>query len=222
MDSDARGPGHPAGALDFEVADAIGVSPVDWDTRLLARKAAELGGGSVLDMGTGTGFVAIYLALRGIDSEGADINPEAVRCARENARKNGVDTVFRQSDLFESLDRRYDLIVFNPPYGSSGSARSTRLLEIVKSILPKEHPVIRRIAYRLTRTSRVRLIRRFLRECRGYLSGNGRLLVLLHERELALAADFSAAAIERHNEFRLVLLEPAAAVETAGSPATRR
>ncbi len=197
---------RPAGDLD--VADAVGVSPVDWDTRLLASKAVELGGRSALDMGTGTGFVAIYLALHGIDSEGVDINPAAVRCARANARKNRTDPVFHRSDLFENCASRYDLIVFNPPYGNAGSARSTRLLEIVKSMLPKEQPFIRRIAYRLTRAPRIRLIERFLIQCRDYLDDQGRVLMLLHRTELPLVADFSVSMIERHKEFRLIVLRP--------------
>ncbi len=56
-EDNARSPGRLA--ADLDVANAVGVSPVDWDTRLLASKAVELGGRSVLDMGTGTGFVAI-------------------------------------------------------------------------------------------------------------------------------------------------------------------
>ncbi len=197
---------------ELDVANSFGVSPVDWDTRLLATTAADLAARSVLDMGTGTGFVTIYLTLHGIDCDGIDINPAAVRCARENADRNRVHPAFRQADLFENLNRVYDLIVFNPPFGSSGSVGSSLLLETFKSLLPKEHPIVRRIAYRLIRAPRVRLIERFLGECRNHLSHRGRILILLHHSELQLTADFSVSVITQRDEFRLLLLEPTTGV----------
>ncbi len=203
----ASGGELPQSAAEPVVANAIGVSPVDWDTRLLARKAAEVGGNTILDLGTGTGFVAIYLALRGFDVEGADVNPAAIRCARENARVNGVDIEFRHSDLFESLERRYGLIAFNPPYGNTNSVGSTRLLEIAKSLLPKENYMVRTVGYRLIRRPRLRLLRRFLSECPDHLETGGRLLLLLHESELNLTAEYSTVIEEAHEELRLVLLE---------------
>ncbi len=206
--SRAEAHGKPVSALTLEVADAVGVSPVGRDTRLLAERALELGGRSVLDMGTGTGFVAIYLALRGVEAEGVDINPAAIRCARENARAHRVDVAFLRSDLFEALARSYDLIVFNPPYGHSGSAGSTRWLEVIKSLLPKENPIVSRIAYRLVRGPRIRLIRRFLRDCREHLCEEGRVLLLLHQSEVSLTNDLSPEIIDRHNDLRLLVLRP--------------
>ena len=198
---------------ELEVADALGVSPVGWDTRLLASQAVEVGTEPILDLGTGTGFVAIYLKLRGFDVEGVDINPRALRCARENAGLQGVDVRFRLSDLFENLERRYGLIVFNPPYGNAGSARSTRWLEIVKSMLPKENPLVSRIAYRWIRRPRIRLIQRFLNGCGDHLDEGGRVLLLLQESEVSLTSQFSTALIASRREFRLLLLEPVAKPE---------
>ena len=49
---------------------------------------------------------------------GLDINPEAVRCARENARANKIRNArFAVSDLFSKAPKRkFDAIIFNPPY----------------------------------------------------------------------------------------------------------
>lgn len=76
-------------------------------------------GGVALDMGTGSGAAAVHLARRGFRVDAVDINPWAVRCARTNAMIHGQDSrisVYR-GDLFEPVrGKRYDVIVFNPPY----------------------------------------------------------------------------------------------------------
>jgi len=71
---------------------------------------------TALDMGTGSGLLAIALAKRGCSITAADINPEAIKAAKENARKEGVKINFALSDFFKNIKGKYDLIVFNPPY----------------------------------------------------------------------------------------------------------
>lgn len=74
----------------------------------------------VLDMGTGSGIQAITAAQRGGRVVAVDINPEAVKCARRNAKINGVENMVLvlQGDLFSPLGRddRFDIILFTPPY----------------------------------------------------------------------------------------------------------
>ncbi|HEX2132157.1 MAG TPA: methyltransferase [Actinophytocola sp.] len=72
----------------------------------------------VLDMGTGCGVNAILAASRSTDVLGVDINPAAVASAVANAERNGVAdrTTFRDSDVFSTVDGRFDLIVFDPPF----------------------------------------------------------------------------------------------------------
>lgn len=74
---------------------------------------------SALDLGTGSGALAIFTARRGYGVVAVDINPEAVRCARINAMLNGlerrIDVV--EGDLFGPIPgERFDLITFNPPF----------------------------------------------------------------------------------------------------------
>jgi release factor glutamine methyltransferase len=76
----------------------------------------------VLDIGTGSGAIAIAMALQnpGIQVVATDISPEALKIARKNAKTHGLsDRIeFIHSDVFDSLDatQPFHLIVSNPPY----------------------------------------------------------------------------------------------------------
>jgi methylase of polypeptide subunit release factors len=75
--------------------------------------------GKALDMGTGSGVGAVFLARRGWRVTAVDLNPEAVRCARINALLNRLEDriEIRQGDLFGPVaGERFDLILFNPPF----------------------------------------------------------------------------------------------------------
>ena len=70
----------------------------------------------VLDVGTGTGILAMAAVLLGAESAmGIDIDDEAVRVATENIRKNGLDgsIAVMKGDLMEGIDYRPDVIVAN-------------------------------------------------------------------------------------------------------------
>lgn len=73
-----------------------------------------------LDLGTGSGVIAICLArfLPRATVTAADLSTEALDLARENAELNGVlDRItFLESDWFEHISNAFDLIVSNPPY----------------------------------------------------------------------------------------------------------
>ncbi len=72
----------------------------------------------VLDMGTGCGVNAVLAASKSSDVVGVDINPHAVTSATANAERNGVAdrTKFFVSDVFDSVEESFDLIVFDPPF----------------------------------------------------------------------------------------------------------
>jgi release factor glutamine methyltransferase len=77
----------------------------------------ELRGRSVLDVGCGSGVLSLVAARAGAVVSAIDINAEAVRTTAANAAANGLAVEVLQSDLFEALgDRRFDLVVVNPPY----------------------------------------------------------------------------------------------------------
>jgi len=72
----------------------------------------------VLDMGTGSGVNGIIAAAKSRDVVAVDVNPIAVECAKQNAEMNGVAARLdiRESDLFENVPGRFDLIIFDPPF----------------------------------------------------------------------------------------------------------
>ncbi|NJD98967.1 methyltransferase domain-containing protein [Thermococcus sp. LS1] len=87
------------------------------DTFLLAENLAVKHGDVALDMGAGTGIIALLMARKAEYVLGVDVNPLAVKLARENARLNGIENVeFIQSDLFERVNGEFDVITFNAPY----------------------------------------------------------------------------------------------------------
>lgn len=74
----------------------------------------------VLDVGTGCGILGIIAADKAAKVVMVDINPYAVRCAKKNAKLNGVlDKIcFVQGDLFTPIrgEEKFDSILFNAPY----------------------------------------------------------------------------------------------------------
>ncbi len=79
-------------------------------------------GNSVLDLCTGSGAIAIAVAEESkklgkqIKVTATDVSEGALELAKENAEANGADILFLQSDLFERIRGRFDVIVSNPPY----------------------------------------------------------------------------------------------------------
>ncbi|MCW4010808.1 MAG: class I SAM-dependent methyltransferase [Candidatus Bathyarchaeota archaeon] len=90
------------------------------DSFLFAENLQVAVGARVLDMGTGSGILAILAAEQASEVVAVDVNPYAVRCANQNAKRNGVASKvsFVQSDLFASLAEtvKFDMILFNAPY----------------------------------------------------------------------------------------------------------
>jgi release factor glutamine methyltransferase len=84
--------------------------------KLMSRKKRP----DVLDIGTGSGNIAVSIAKNIPDSRVAalDISEDALVLARENAAYHKADVSFLNSDLFESIPEGsiFDLIVSNPPY----------------------------------------------------------------------------------------------------------
>ncbi|UCD00869.1 MAG: methyltransferase domain-containing protein [Promethearchaeota archaeon] len=98
----------------------------------------------ILDLGTGTGIIAIFLHLLQkvnlnfkAEIYGSDISKEAIECAKHNAKANnlGDKIKFFISNLFQSfpnsLKHSFDIIIFNPPYlPSLGENKSKELIDL--------------------------------------------------------------------------------------------
>ena len=76
----------------------------------------------VLDLGTGSGCIAITLALERPDAQivAVDVSAPALTVARSNAAALGARVVFVQSDWFEAVTGTFDLVAANPPYVAAG------------------------------------------------------------------------------------------------------
>jgi release factor glutamine methyltransferase len=103
----------------FVVSEQV-FAPVAERYNLLARVVRDetLASDVVLDLGTGSGVQGIMAAAKGGRVTAVDVNPYAVRCARLNARRNGLASRMRavEGDLFGGISRRFDLIVLDPPF----------------------------------------------------------------------------------------------------------
>ena len=105
------------------------------DTEILVEKALQIALEKleenpphfrILDLGTGTGAIALALASElslicqkkaiQLDVIGVDLMPEVVKLAQSNAEKNQLDVQFLQSRWFEHVEGQFDIIVSNPPY----------------------------------------------------------------------------------------------------------
>ncbi|HLT45155.1 MAG TPA: 50S ribosomal protein L3 N(5)-glutamine methyltransferase [Luteimonas sp.] len=143
-----------------------------------------LGGREVrraLDLCTGSGCIAIAMAHHNPDwhVDGADLSPDALDLARENAQRLGVDNVrFLQSDLFSGLQgEHYDLIVTNPPYVTNDETAA----------LPREYSHEPELGLRAGEDG-LDLALRILRDAPLHLREDGLLVCEVGEAERALTA----------------------------------
>lgn len=102
--------------------------PVGTDAVLLGAWADIAGARHILDIGTGTGVIALMLAQRtenqvGVQIDAVEIHPDSAKCAGRNFgaspwadRLNVFETTVQQ--FAENADHSYDLIVSNPPFFS--------------------------------------------------------------------------------------------------------
>ena len=110
--------------LPFEVNGAVLIPRPD--TELLVELTLERlpPRGRVLDMGTGSGAIAVALAhtRRDADVTALDVSADALAVARRNAAANQATVHFLQSDWYAALDGAppFDVIASNPPYIASG------------------------------------------------------------------------------------------------------
>jgi len=85
--------------------------------------------GRIIDLGTGTGRLAIGASLMGsAHVVGVDVDARALELARENAKTAGVKVKWVQSTI-DKLDGTYDTVIMNPPYGTRTIHADTRFLD---------------------------------------------------------------------------------------------
>lgn len=88
---------------------------------------------SIVDLGTGSGCIAITLKKEIASNITAiDISSEALEVARENAKKNEVEIKFIKNNMLDNISDKFDVIISNPPYID----KNEEIMEIVKNNEP--------------------------------------------------------------------------------------
>lgn len=131
------------------------------DSFLILRHIREYSKGDVLDMGTGTGILAEEALKYAKSVLAADINEPAVDSFIQKIKKKGLKNIkVLKSDLFENINekKRFDLIIFNPPYLPDDEKAKDIALDGGKK------------GYEI--------VKRFLIKAKNYLKPEGKILLL--------------------------------------------
>lgn len=97
--------------------------------------------GETIDLGTGTGRLAIGAAMMGCTKVvGVDIDERAIALAKENAVASGVRVEWLVSDI-EEVEGKYDTVIMNPPYGTRSPHLDVRFLERAFQLAPVSYSI---------------------------------------------------------------------------------
>ncbi len=125
-------------------------------------------GGSLLDVGTGSGAIALSAAFERPDAvvTAADISPDALTAAKCNAAKYGLPVSFLESDLLSNVSGKFDAIAANLPY----------VTEAEFSDLEPELYFEPKLALTAPEDG-LQLIRKLIRQAPDHLNANGSILL---------------------------------------------
>lgn len=121
-----------------------GVYPIEADTLLLLEVALDEARANdrVLEIGTGTGYIASELLKVASNVLATELNPHATRLAKAR----GVEVI--RTDLAKGIEQRFDLILFNPPYlPTSEHERMQDWMELALDGGPTGRATIERFAF---------------------------------------------------------------------------
>ena len=140
----------------------------------------------VLDIGTGSGAIALALAKNRPDWSvtATDISHDALDIAEENAKVNSLDLIFIKSDCFSEISSKYDIIVSNPPYISRSDES-----EVGLNVLHSE-PHLALFADE----DGLAIYRKIAEEAEDYLTGGGKIYL-----EIGYKQGFSVPTLFKEN-----------------------
>ncbi len=133
------------------------------DTELFAKNLLVEKGSEILEIGSGTGVVSIFTALKGAKKVLAiDINPDAVKNTEENIKKHKLKNIVevRQGNLYDPLkeNEKFDVIFWNTPFGLT---ENKNISDLEKAVYDPN--------YKSTE--------RFIKEAPKHLKENGKLFI---------------------------------------------
>ena len=123
--------------MEFKVNSSVLIPRPETEELVRLILKEDLDGKEILDIGTGSGCIAISLAkyLPNAKVTALDISSDSLRVAKQNAKLNNVDIHFINADIFKyKSDKKYDVIVSNPPYVTQSEQ------ELMKSNVVKYEP----------------------------------------------------------------------------------
>ena len=131
------------------------------DSIWFAKEVSEIvGQNSLLEVGTGTGIIALFCARNGAKVVAVDVNPDAVKNAQLNFQTHNLDGSVRRGDVYEPIkeDEKFDFIFWNHPFNNWSEEVDDILL---------------RAGFDTNYAS----LRKYVVGARNYLSSKGRLLL---------------------------------------------
>lgn len=148
------------------------------ETECLVRAALERPFSHILDLGTGSGCILLSLLAARPEASGlgTDLSARALKIAARNAEalQIGLRVMFVQSDWFEAVEGRFDLITCNPPYISA-----TEMTSLAPELAYEPR-------FALTDESDgLSVYRRLIPQARDFLTPQGRILVEIGHQQAA-------------------------------------
>lgn len=137
------------------------------ETEMLIELIKGEGNAKILDLCAGSGCIGLTLALECKDAKVtlSDISPKAVDIIKKNAENLGVEVNIVESDLFDDIEGKFDIIVSNPPYIGSET------IEMLETTVKDYEP---RLALDGGRDG-LKFYKKIIPNSKKYLSENGRI-----------------------------------------------
>lgn len=134
---------------------------------------------SVLDLCTGSGCIAVTLAKKlNLNVDAIDISKKAIAIAKENAKLNNVRINFRKSNLFKKINKKYDIIISNPPYVS----KEEKISKIVK-YEPKKAL--------FSKENGTKIIKKIIKQSNNFLNEKGVLAIEIGDKQAFLLKKYA-------------------------------
>ena len=118
--------------MGLRLKNSIYVSRANSDSISFTKFILDNKPATFLDMGTGSGYIALKLHQNGAKVQACDISAEAVQIAKDNLKLYNADIMVFQSDLFENINNSFDAIAFNIPFSFG---QDKLLITVLKSII---------------------------------------------------------------------------------------
>ena len=187
--------------LDLKIKEARYIHPIHKNSIFLAKFVARQRFKNILELGTGNGVIALYLAKIGSKITATDVNKNIIETAKKNAQLNNVNVHWIVSDLYKNIDGKYDCIIFIPPYFTFNSF--SKFAFILEKVFPTPFEVW--IDFLLDHiflgrkfsTSRRRLIQKFLEQSHTHLTTNGSIFLMVFKSDISFLRRFSYIIYER-------------------------